>query len=211
MRYDLRGHGESGKPPGPYQLEDFVAGLLALLDEQDIQTTALVGFSFGGLIGPAFALAHPERVSRLAIISAVSGRTPQEQSAASARAVALAEGGATQTIDAALERWFTPAFREANPELIEARKHQAMKNDPVGYAAAYRVFCDSDLAGQLEAIACPTLVMTGEDDPGSNVRMARYMHTSIKGSELDILTGLRHSVLVEAPQTVGCRLRRFLS
>ena len=211
IRYDLRGHGVSSKPPGPYSLGQFVDDLARLLDYLQIDRTALAGFSFGGLIGPAFALAYPERVARLAIISAVSGRTPGEQAAANARADALAEGGAGRTIEAALERWFTPEFRAANPDVIAARTRQAMDNDPAGYAAAYRVFCESDLAGQLEAITCPTLVMTGEQDPGSNVRMARYMHRCIAGSQLAILPGLRHSILVEAPELIAKHLRDFLS
>ena len=53
--------------------------------------------------------------------------------------------------------------------------------------------------------------MTGEFDPGSNVRMARFMHERIEGSQLEILTGLRHSILVEAPEKVAGKLDRFLA
>jgi len=72
LRYDLRGHAKSGKPPGPYALDDYVADLAALLDAQSVDRTTLVGFSFGGMIAPAFTVRYPNRVQALAIVSAVA-------------------------------------------------------------------------------------------------------------------------------------------
>ena len=80
LRYDLRGHAKSGKPPGPYALDDYVADLAALLDAQSVDRTTLVGFSFGGTIAPAFTVRYPNRVQALAIVSAVAGRTAEQRS-----------------------------------------------------------------------------------------------------------------------------------
>jgi pimeloyl-ACP methyl ester carboxylesterase len=93
---------------------------------------------------------------------------------------------------------------------VQARLEALKANDPGGYLNAYRVFGLGDLAHELHKIQCPTLVMTGEFDPGSNVRMAELMHQQIAGSKLEILPALRHSVLVEAPQLVAQRLDEFL-
>ncbi|MCP5151906.1 MAG: alpha/beta fold hydrolase [Chromatiales bacterium] len=210
LRYDLRGHGESGKPPGPYHIDDFVSDLRALLDARGVERTTVVGFSMGGMIGQAFALAEPARTERLILISAVAGRTEPERAAVIARADALASGGASQTIDAALERWFTPEFRAAHPEIIEARRKRATTSDPAAYAAAYRVFAETELAARLGEIACPTLVVTGEHDAGSTPRMAALMHERIRGSRLEILPRLRHSVLIEAPTLVSELIRDFV-
>ena len=210
LRYDLRGHGASSKPPGPYPLEQFTADLEQLLDHRGVDATTLVGFSFGGMIGPAFALAHPERVRRLVIVSAVCGRTPEERARLVARADELERGGASVTIDAALERWFTPEFREGYPEVIEAHRRRATRNDPQGYAAAYRCFAEGELEDRIGRLECPTLIMTGEHDPGSNVRMAQLMHERIAGSRLVILARLRHNVLVEAPALVARHIDRFV-
>ena len=81
---------------------------------------------------------------------------------------------------------------------------------PAGYLQAYRIFALSDLAEHLSQIRCETLVMTGEHDPGSNVRMARLMNETIAISQLEILPNLRHSVLVESPQLVAEKLDLFL-
>ena len=71
------------------------------------------------------------------------------------------------------------------------------------------MFNTSDLADELHRIGAPTLVMTGEDDPGSNPRMAALMHSRIPGSRMEILPGLRHSLLVEAPGLVAKKLNGF--
>jgi len=210
LRYDLRGHANSGKPPGPYSLDDYVADLIALLDVQSVERTSLVGFSFGGMIAPAFAVRHPERVRALAIVSAVAGRTLAQRAGVVKRADELAQRGATMTVGAAIERWFTPEFRERNPEVIERQIQRVLGNDPAGYAAAYRVFAESDIIDDLHKIRCPTLVMTGEHDTGSTPAMAGAIHGRIVGSRLVILPRYRHSLLIEATAEVVSEVRAFL-
>jgi 3-oxoadipate enol-lactonase len=210
LRYDLRGHGRSGKPPGPYALDDFVQDLRALLDTCGVDVTRLVGFSFGGLIAQAFTLRYPARVRRLALLATVAGRTPVERRAILARAEALATGGATGTVEAALERWYTPEFRAAHPEIIEQTRERVLRNHPAGYAAAYRVFAEGDLLERLDHIRCPTLIATGEHDAGSTPDMARRMHEKIAGSQLVILPRYRHGLLVEAAADVAGLLSDFL-
>lgn len=210
LRYDLRGHGESGKPRGPYALDEFVDELHALLDARGVATTHLIGFSFGATIAQAYILAHPERVSSLTCISAVCGRTSAECAAVLGRARALSRGDAGGNAAAAAERWFTPSFRESHPQVIEARMRQLLANDPRAYPAAYAVFAESDLADRIQGIDAATLIMTGEHDQGSSPRMARLMHERITGSRLEILTGLRHSVLIEAPERVADSVRGFI-
>ena len=73
------------------------------------------------------------------------------------------------------------------------------------------MLAETDFGGFLDQIRCPTLIVTGEDDQGSNPRMARYMHERIPGSELQILPGLRHSILIEAPDVVAAVMGDFLS
>lgn len=210
LRYDLRGHGASGKPAGPYALADYVAEATALLDARGIARADVLGFSFGALIAQALALAAPARVRRLVLVSSVAGRTPQERSRMRERADTLEARGATGTIEAAMERWFTPGFRERHPEVVEARRRRALANDPQGYAAAYRVFATADMDEELAAIDAPTLVMTGEHDVGSTPRMARLIEQRIAGSRLEILAGLRHNVVEEAPRLVATLTEDFL-
>ncbi|PZF92160.1 alpha/beta hydrolase, partial [Micromonospora endophytica] len=74
---DLRGYGESELPPTPFSHHDDVVGLL---DALDLPQAALVGCSFGGAVAIDTALAHPDRVSALALFgTAVSGHEWSDQ------------------------------------------------------------------------------------------------------------------------------------
>ena len=73
IRYELRGHGESGSPEGPWTLDDFVADLLEVLKRYEVYRIHLSGFSIGGLIAQRFAIDHQDKVARLAIVSEVAG------------------------------------------------------------------------------------------------------------------------------------------
>ena len=210
VQYDLRGHGESGSPEGSWSLEDFVADLLQVFRRHELSRIHLAGFSLGGLIAQRFAIDHPDKVERLAIVSAVAGRTAEEKEKVTRRLENLRAGDYDTNIEAALERWFSPGFREQHPDLVEQRMALMRKvGSQRGYIQAYKVFSTSDLADELQLISAPTLIMTGEKDPGSNPRMAALMHSRIPDSKMEILPGLRHSLLVEAPELVAEKLNGF--
>ena len=210
IRYDLRGHGESGSPEGPWTLDDFVADLLEVLKHYEVSRIHLAGFSIGGLIAQRFAIDHPDKLERLAIVSAVAGRTSEEKAKVAQRLKNIREGHYEVNIEASLERWFSPGFRERHPDVVEQRMALMRKvGSQRGYIQAYKVFSTSDLADELQLISAPTLIMTGEEDPGSNPRMAALMHSRIPGSRMEILPGLRHSLLVEAPELVAEKLNGF--
>ena len=72
------------------------------------------------------------------------------------------------------------------------------------------MLADYDLADELHYITQPTFVMTGELDEGSTPRMASLMAERIAGAQLEILPGLKHSVLLEAPDLIASKLAAFL-
>src|SRR5437899_11111158 len=113
------------------------------------------------------------------------------------------------TVGAAVERWFTPEFRERHPDTVERQVQRVLGNEPAGYAAAYRVFAESEVIDELPRISCPTLVMTGEHDVNSTHAMARAMHERIRGSRLVILPRSRHRLLIEPGTEVVNQLRTF--
>lgn len=210
LRMDLRGHGRSGPIREPYSLEKFAADIVAILDAEGIERTHLVGFSLGGMIAQCLALDWPDRFDRLALLATVAGRTPEERAKVTSRLDLIRDRGIVAVTGAARDRWFTERFAKAHPEKIEARIAELIANDPESYLEAYRVFGQSELAPRLHEIGHETLVLTGENDVGSNTRMARFMHDQIARSELVILPELKHSLLVEAPDEIAERLLAFL-
>lgn|SRR5262245_36511061 len=211
VRMDLRGHGSSGRIIGGCTLDDLASDVRHVWDAEKIARTHLAGFSLGGLIAQSLALSDQVRSDRLAILSAVAGRTEEERAKVVSRLKLLDEGGIPAVTAAAEDRWFTPEFRAAHPERVARRMAELMANDVPSYKAAYRVFATSDLGHRLQDIRHKTLIVTGENDVGSNTRMARMMHERIAGSRLEILPRLRHSILVEAPEIVADLLGQHFS
>lgn len=211
VRMDLRGHGKSGRITGPCTLDDLAADVRHVWDTLGIEKSHLAGFSLGGLIAQSLALSDARRIDRLAILSAVAGRTAEEKAKVVDRLKLLKDKGIEAVTAAAEDRWFTPEFKAKYPERVAQRMAELLANDRPSYAAAYTVFATGDLGDKLQRIELPTLIVTGENDVGSNVRMARFMHSAIRGSKLVILPRLRHSVLVEAPGEIAGLLEEFFS
>jgi (E)-2-((N-methylformamido)methylene)succinate hydrolase len=209
IRMDLRGHGKSGRIKD-CTLDDLADDVRVVWDTLGIRRSHLTGFSLGGLIAQSLALSDADRVDRLAIISAVAGRSADERARVAERLKLLREKGIGAITGPAESRWFTEEFRAAHPDRVKARMAELLANDPQSYAACYTVFSTSDLGDKVHEIRHRTLVTTGEHDVGSNTRMAKFIADQIKGSTLRILPALKHSVLVEAPDKIAFLLLDFL-
>ncbi len=212
LAYDMLGQGESPDPPGPRGLADFADQLAALLDHLALERVRLIGFSMGGLVARAFAARWPARVSALVVMSSVYARDAAQRQAVEARCRALAEGGPAATAEAALERWFTPAYAAAHPAVIEGIRRRLLANDPAGFLKAYRVFATEDREPDeaLARIACPTLVMTGGDDGNSTPAMAEALAARLADARALVLSGRRHMMPIEAAEEVNAALVAFL-
>jgi pimeloyl-ACP methyl ester carboxylesterase len=212
LTYDLLGHGASAKPTGVPDLSMFSEQLLRVMDRCEIERAAVAGFSLGGMIVRRFALDHPDRLSAMAILHSAHDRTPSEREAILKRARQAQDTGPSSTADAALDRWFTPDFRAANPHVMNLIREWILANDPQVYPGIYRVLAEGDveIARGLERISCPTLVMTGEEDLGNSANMAKRMTALIPGAHEVILPGLRHMALAESPQVFNRALASFL-
>ncbi len=213
ITYDLFGHGESAPPPGPPDLALFSEQLLGLLDRLSLARAAVVGFSLGGMIARRFAMDHPERLWGLAILNSAHMRDDAAQQAIRDRvALARAEGPGA-TVEAALTRWFGDAFRFANPQVMELVRGWLLANDPSVYAEIYAVLAEGvgELIAPKPPIACPTLVLTGDQDYGNSPEMTQAIAAEIPDARSIILPGLRHMAMVEAPEPVNRALLAFLN
>ena len=210
ISYDLRGHGGSEGATAPFGLDEFVADLEALRAELGIEQAHFIGHSLGGMIVPAYARAHPQRVKSLSVICTAAFRSPEAKASLATFVQKIDQQGMPGVLDTLLDRWFTDPFRRDRPDVVEARKEQMLNADPRVYRETYRVFATTEMSPWLHEIAAPALVMTGEFDPGCSPALNEKIAAALPRSELVILPALRHSVLVEAPYLVGSILQRFL-
>ena len=212
LRYDLFGHGQSAQPPEPPGLSLFSRQLQGLLDHCGIRVAAVAGFSLGGMIARRFAQDVPERAAALMILHSPHKRTEMAQAAILKRVEQARLEGPQATVVAALERWFTDSYRQANPEMMAIVRNWVMANDRAIYHTIYRVLADGidEIVAPDPPIACPALVMTGDEDYGNGPEMTRAIADEIAGARVHILQGLRHMALAEDPEAVNRPLRRFL-
>jgi len=210
--YDLLGHGDSPKPAGPYTMEQMVAQLDDLMVDLDISRAALVGFSLGGLINRAFALAYPRKTTALVILNSAHARTAAQRDSIELRVRQAKESGPAATVDAALERWFSKDFARRNPVLLKQVRQWVVANDASVYPDLYRLLAEGDkgLETQISAIDCPTLIVTGEEDHGNSPEMTRQMAALMPNARAEVLPGLRHMALAEDPATINGLLVEFL-
>ena len=111
LRFDTRGHGQTGAPAGAYTLEQLADDLKGLLDGLAITATHFVGLSMGGMIGQIFALKHPAMVQSLVLCDTTSRYPAAAAPIWEERIKAVGAKGMEPMVAPTLERWFTAPFR----------------------------------------------------------------------------------------------------
>lgn len=210
ISYDLRGHGQSPKATTPYSLDEMVADLEQLRSKLGIEKAHVAGHSLGGMIGPAYAKAYPNRVLSIGLLSTAAGRTAEDSDRVLAVVEKLENEGIPAVLDALASRWFTDEFAAKSPDLIAARLEQVQKNDPAVFATVFRMYAEIEMAPWLDQIATPSLVLTGECDGGCNPRLNTFIAEQLPNSELVILDNLKHAIMIEAPELVAQHMLTFM-
>lgn len=201
LRYDLFGHGESAAPPAMPTLGVFSEQLLGLMDELHIEQAIVTGFSLGGMINRRMAMDHPQRVLALGILNSPHEREPEAQKLVEQRALDSAAGGPGATLDATIERWFTPKFRADRPDVITRVRNWVLANDSKSYALSRHTlaFGVVELIRPQPPITHATLLMTCENDSGSTPAMSQAIASEIPGAQVVIAPRLQHMGLSENP------------
>ena len=210
VSYDLRGHGESPVPEPPYSLDELVEDLEALRARLDHEQIHIIGHSLGGMIGPAYARAHPHRTLSVGLLSTAAGRNEEDRAKLRAVGEAMESKGVMPVINTLVERWYTDDFIEQRPDLIEMRKKQVKDTPEAVFLSVFWIYATTEMGPWLNEITCPCLVLTGELDGGCNPRLNEFMHGQLPDSRLVILDGIKHSILVEGPERVIPHVREFL-
>lgn len=210
ISYDLRGHGESPVHEGRFGLDDLVDDLEALRARLGVEQAHVAGHSLGGMIGPAYARRHPERVLSLGLWSTAAFRTEDDSSKVRSVVAAMRQKGIGNVLDTLTARWFTDAFAAAHPEVIERRKQQVVDTPAEVFLNVFDIYAETEMAPWLHEITAPAQVLTGEHDGGCNPRLNRQIAAAMPDAELVILPDLKHAIFIEATEKVVPPVRRFL-
>ena len=219
LAVDLPGHGRSGSPPevAAYTMAATVADLVAGLDRLGVARAHVLGYSMGGRVALALALAHPDRVGALVLESASPGLADAGERAARVAAdAALADRIEREGVPAFVDYWETlPLWASQARMSAEARaalRDQRLQNTTVGLANSLRGLgtgSQPPLWDRQPALACPTLLVAGGDDAKFR-DLARRMAEAIPDNELLLVHGAGHAVHLEQPAVFARLVRDFL-
>jgi 3-oxoadipate enol-lactonase len=208
VRYDRRGHGQSGAPKGPYTMERLGRDVLAVLDALKIKTVNWCGLSMGGMVGQWLGANAPERIERL-VLSNTSSYFP-DKTAWNDRLKFVREKGVPALAAPNMERWFTKGFRERSPETI-ARMIEMFSATPLeGYIGCGEAVRDMDHRELLPKIKAPTLVLIGNHDPATTPEAGEYIRSHVPGATVTMLEAA-HISNIEQPAAYAKAVVDFLT
>lgn len=202
LALDLPGHGEQADARRPITFESCVQGVL----ERAPRRFVLAGYSMGGRIALQIALAAPERIERLVLVSVTAGiEDPAERAGRSKRDRRLAEEIERGSIEDFVERWRAqPMFAEDPPEVDRLARADQSRNQVGGVAAALRGVGTGEMQpvwDRLSGLQLPVTVLAGRRDR-KFVRVSERMVSLLPDALLQVVGG-GHCLLLENPKLVA--------
>ena len=210
LRYDLRGHGHSDATPGPYTLELLAEDVIGLLDALDIDRVHFVGMSVGGMIGQGLALNYSHRLESLVLCDTAAIVPAEAQPIWEERLDKARKKGIESLVEETMERGLTPASLKQNPPKTTLIRKQILATPLAGYLGCAEAIRRLNYLDRLSRIKLSTLIMVGEDDPGTPIAASQAIHERISNSKLVILPSARHLSNVEQPEVFNVALLAFL-
>ena len=208
LRYDGRGHGQSAATVGPYTMEMLTADAVGLLDALGLKKVHFCGLSMGGMVGQMLGTHYADRLISLVLCDTATQLPPPEMW--DKRMEAARAKGMGGLADAFIDRWFTKAGQaRLQAEVVKVR--QMILDTPVeGFCACCSAIRSMDQRESIRAISTRTLVLVGEQDPGTPVSEAEFIHQRIASSELRVISDAAHFVNVEQASIFNDTLLTFL-
>ncbi|MGH2607508.1 MAG: alpha/beta fold hydrolase [Tepidiformaceae bacterium] len=203
---DCRGMGESERRDEPYTLADEVGDVLAVMDAAGVDRAAVYGRSRGGMLAQELALTHPERVERLILSGTRHGGPGSVPSTERVnRAMNFGPEMTREQIFATQnEAMASPGWRERDPEAFDYCLSVDLEAPPRRFAVVRQqeAFAGWSSYERLGQIACPTLVLCGEDDGMVPPENSRQIASLIPGARLRLIPLCGHVPMLEQPEAV---------
>lgn len=222
---DLPGFGHSSMPREHITISEYARILDELLETLSVDAATLVGNSMGGFVSAELAIAFPQRVERLVLVSAAGISTYRRRDVERiepylrrvASIVAVYTGWT-----AARSEWIARRPRLRNLTLGLVTRHpsrlpaalaaeQLRGAGKPGFMQALRANIDYPVQERLPEIACPTLIVWGDEDRVITVRDASVFEELIPNSKKVIFEGTGHMAMLERPAAFNELLSEFIS
>lgn len=218
ITFDFRGQGRSEVTRGGYDMDTLADDAAALIGVLQAAPCHFVGLSMGGFVGMRLAARRPELIHSLVLMETSADPEPVE----SARQYRMLGGivrltgklGMRLVMPRVMRIMFGRKFLEDPAREADRRlwRERGMANDRAGITRALRgVIERRPMHAELGKIACPTLVMVGDQDVATDPEKAERIRAAIRGARLVIIPGAGHTSSAEEPVFVNRVLTQFLA
>ena len=191
---DRRANGRSdgGGDPSTWTIDRYADDVYELCKAMGITAPIVIGTSYGGFIALNYAIRHPTHPAGLGVLSA----------------------GARFDREALLANWqqATDGRPQELERIAERTARVVRRRAPAAYPP-HAYLLDMDLRPGLGAVACPTLVAIGDEDPITPMHIAEELVAGINPElvRLEVIPGAGHALELHAPDLVGRLLREFVT
>lgn len=206
---DVRGHGRSEKPAGPYGVPLFARDIAAFCDRLGLSSVHVVGLSMGGMLAFELVVKRPDLVRSLVIINSGPDMVPRTlgmRAALMLRVWLLRVLGPAGLARVVAGKLFPKPEQAALRQQIEERLAQ---NDKDVYLRATRGLIGWSVLDRLSEIACPVLVLASDRDY-TPVHLKEAYAARISGAQVEVLKDSGHAAPAENPDQVLDAIERFL-
>lgn len=208
---DLRGHGDSAKPAGPYSVKDWAEDLAEVARAAGLDRYVAVGASVGGPIVLQLAADHPERVRAAVSVGGFAALPPAGRERMLQRAATVEAQGLAAVADAVVAAQLSPETHAASPALAAHVRAALLGNDPAAYAAAARAVAAADVTDAARRLACPVLLVWGTEEKVAPFPVQAALKRLIPHAALRAIPGAGHLPFLERPQEFAAALQEFLA
>lgn len=208
IRYDKRGHGLSQATPPPYEIQDHVGDLAALLDHLGVESVVAVGLSVGGIIAQGLSGLRPEKVRGLVLCDTAHKIGPPEMW--DDRIAVLRDGGIEAMADAVMTRWFSQTFHAERAEELLGWRNMLVRTPLDGYLGTAFALRDADMTAQAQAVRVPALCVGGSEDGSTPPAVVGELASLIPDARFEVIEGAGHLPCVEAPEALAGLIAGFL-
>ena len=208
LNYDMRGHGATSAPQGPYTLDMLADDVLGLMKHLKIQKAIYCGLSIGGMIGQTLALKAPGSFTKMVLADTTHTQPPEALKQWEDRIATAKAKGMTGLVDGTMERWFTAPYRQNNSSDYQKIKKLVETTPVAGFIGCGQAIMKLNTTARLKDIKLPVLAITGEQDgaaPGT-----KYIGANIPGAKYVGIPDAAHIANVEQAEAFNRALREFL-
>lgn len=196
---DQRGHGASGKPAGPYSVEQWVEDLIGTLDVLDVDRAALVAHSVGCMVAQNAAVELGDRVGALILCGGTLEWRPEAEAVFAERAQLARDGKLDQVADAVIATGLSERTRNENAGVVKRLRELLTANDSQGYAEAAAATASAAMR-DLDRLGCPVLACCGSEDPVTPPEAQEAVAAACRQGETGVVAGAAHWCMVEDPE-----------